>query len=143
MGVCGLAIEGLVPTRANRFCPRSPGGPDRRVNPGAHGRRLYTPAVSQEDTEAGRPGRRPVAVDVSPLIRRIEADRFNGRHGYPPRSLRRAHLASYVMNIHRTNALIRHLQLDDGFRRLYSFKGKLIHSKTFNRVLTGSVVIRT
>ena len=47
------------------------------------------------------------------------------------------------MNIHRTNALIRHLQLDDGFRRLYSFKGKLIHSKTFNRVLTGSVVIRT
>ena len=76
------------------------------------------------------------SVDATPLIGRIKADRFNGRHGYEPQVLWRAYLASFLLNMHRTNALIRRLEEDATLRRVCGFGRKFPHRTTFNRFIT-------
>ncbi len=44
------------------------------------------------------------AVDASTLIKKIKADRHNGRHGYPPEAMWRAYFASFILGMPSTNA---------------------------------------
>ena len=76
------------------------------------------------------------AVDDSNLISKIEAERYMGRPGYPPRALWRAYLASFVLGMPSTNALIRRLQDDKELRLLCGFGRDLPHRTTFNRFIS-------
>ena len=73
------------------------------------------------------------SIDDTEIVGRIEAKRFNGRHGYPPRAMWRAYIASYVLGLPSTNALIRELQEDPGLRRICGLRKRLPHRTTFNR----------
>ena len=75
-------------------------------------------------------------VDASALVERIETERFNGRHGYPPKALWRAYLASFLLGLPSTNALIRRLEDDATLRRICGFGRVLPHRTTFNRFIT-------
>ena len=74
------------------------------------------------------------AVDASALIERLRAYRRTGRPGYPLRSLWRAYLASFILNLPSTNALIRRLQDDLELRLLCGFS-TLPGRRTFNRFI--------
>ena len=74
------------------------------------------------------------AVDATALLDRLMAYRRTGRHGYPLRSLWRAYLASFILNLPSTNALIRRLQDDLEFRLLCGFS-TLPQRRTFNRFI--------
>ena len=76
------------------------------------------------------------AVDASSLIRKIKAERYMGRPGYPPSALWRAYLASFVLRLPSTNALIRRLQDDRELRLLCGFGRDLPHRTTFNRFIS-------
>ena len=75
-------------------------------------------------------------VDASPMTNKIEEARFNGRHGYSPKVMWRAVLASYVLDLPSTNALIRRLEEDPHLRETCGFGETLPHRTTFNRFFT-------
>ena len=61
-----------------------------------------------------------------------------GRPSYPIREMWRAYVASFVLNLANTNALIRELRNNDRLRRLCGFRSdpKLLpHRRTFNRFI--------
>ena len=76
------------------------------------------------------------AVDASELIRKIKAERTMGCPGYPPDALWRAYLASFILGLPSTNALIRRLQDEKEFRLLCGFGRDLPHRTTFNRFIS-------
>ena len=69
------------------------------------------------------------------LLAQLWLLRFNGRHGYPIRSLWRAYVASFYLNLDSVNALIRRLQADKDLRKLCGFDRTLPHRTTFNRFI--------
>ncbi len=74
-------------------------------------------------------------VDASELVGRLQEYQFaGGPKGYPLVALWRAHLASYILNLPSTNALIRLLQDDAELRLLCGFS-TLPHRRTFNRFI--------
>ena len=75
-----------------------------------------------------------VSLDDSALLARLQEYRPTGRQGYPLMALWRAYVGSFVLNLPHTNALIRRLEDDDGFRLLCGF-GTLPHRTTFNRFI--------
>ena len=75
------------------------------------------------------------AIDAAPLLFRLHLYRWTGRPGYPLRPLWRAYLASFVLNLPHTNALIRRLKADPELRRLCGFGDVLPHRTTFNRFI--------
>ena len=74
------------------------------------------------------------SLDDSALLARLQEYRPTGRQGYPLKALWRAYAGSSVLNLPHTNALIRRLEDDDGFRLLCGF-GTLPHRTTFNRFI--------
>ena len=74
------------------------------------------------------------AVDATQLIERLQAYRWTGRKGYSQKSLWRAYLTSFILNLPSTNALIRYLQSNREVRLLCGFK-ELPHRTTFNRFI--------
>ena len=72
----------------------------------------------------------------SRLLARLWLYRANSRPGYPLRSLWRAYVASFVLNMASTNDLIRRLQADRGLRKLCGFGAGLPHRTTFNRFIS-------
>lgn len=75
------------------------------------------------------------AVDAAPLLYRLAEYRwYVGRKGYSLAALWRAYLASFVLGLPSTNALIRRLQDDPELRLLCGFN-KLPHRTTFNRFI--------
>ena len=60
-------------------------------------------------------------IDASVLLARLQAYRPPGRPGYPLVSLWCAYVASFVLNLPSTNALIRRLQDDAQLRLLCGF----------------------
>ena len=74
------------------------------------------------------------SLDDSALLARLQEYRSTGRPGYPLKVLWRAYVGSFVLNLPHTNALIRRLEDDDGFRHLCGF-GTLPHRTTFNRFI--------
>ena len=74
-------------------------------------------------------------LDDDPLIQRLAAYRWTGRRGYRLRSLWRAYVASFYLNLPHTNALIRRLAEDGALRKLCGFHGRLPHRSTFNRFI--------
>ena len=74
-------------------------------------------------------------IDATLILDRLNAYRRTGRRGYPLTSLWRAYLASFILNLPSTNALIRRLQDDLELRVLCGFS-TLPHRATFNRFIT-------
>lgn len=74
-------------------------------------------------------------VDAQALLDRLWECRQRSRPGYPLRSLWRAYLASFVLNLPHTNALIRALEEDRNLRELCEFGDALPHRTTFNRFI--------
>ena len=74
------------------------------------------------------------SLDDSALLARLQEYRPTGRQGYPLKALWRAYVGSFVLNLPHTNALLRRLEDDDGFRLLCGF-GSLPHRTTFNRFI--------
>ena len=73
------------------------------------------------------------AIDATALLRELRAYRHTGRPGHPISALWRAYVASFVLNLPHTNALIRLLKDSPELRRLCGFFGPLPHRTTFNR----------
>ena len=74
-------------------------------------------------------------LDDGPLCERLKYYRRNGRPGYPVRALWRAYVASFVLNLPHTNALIRLLDDSPALRVVCGFSGPLPHRTTFNRFI--------
>ena len=70
----------------------------------------------------------------TPLLVRLKAYRHTGRRGYPLYALWRAYIASLVLNLPSTNALIRMLDSSLELRLLCGFN-ILPHRTTFNRFI--------
>ena len=80
-------------------------------------------------------------LDASALLERLQeyrwvGGRWRGRRGYPVSALWRAYVASFLLNLPNTNALIRRLQEDAQLRRLCGFPGPLPHRSSFNRFIS-------
>ena len=72
------------------------------------------------------------------LLSRLHAYRPGaGRPGYPPRAMWRAYVASFVLNLPSTNALVRELEDDHRLRLMCGFRpyDPLPHRRTFNRFI--------
>ena len=69
------------------------------------------------------------------LLSRLQEYRPVGRQGYPLKALWRAYVASFILNLPHTNALIRRLEDEREFRALCGFPGPLPHRTTFNRFI--------
>lgn len=74
-------------------------------------------------------------LNDSPLLQRLQEYRPVGRQGYPLRALWYAYIASFILNLPHTNALIRRLQEDHDLRHLCGFGDILPHRTTFNRFI--------
>ena len=75
------------------------------------------------------------SLDDAALLARLQEYRPTGRPGYPLKALWRAYVASFILNLPHTNALIRRLEDEPGFRYLCGFFGPLPHRTTFNRFI--------
>ena len=80
-------------------------------------------------------------IDGSALLARLQeyrwvGGRWRGRRGYPVSALWRAYVASFILNLPNTNALIRRLHEDPQLRRLCGFAGALPHRSSFNRFIS-------
>ena len=73
-------------------------------------------------------------IDSTPLLKRLRAYRRTGRPGYPLAALWRAYVASFVLNLPSTNALIRMLGSNLELCLLCGFS-ILPHRTTFNRFI--------
>ena len=71
-------------------------------------------------------------IDASQLLAVIWKERWNGRHGYDPAALWRAHVARFLLSLPSVNDLIRRLEEDETLRLVCGF-GSLPHRTTFNR----------
>jgi IS5 family transposase len=74
------------------------------------------------------------ALSDDALISRLQEYRWTGRPGHSVRALWRAYLASFVLNMPSTNALIRRLEEDAGLRALCGFD-ELPSRWTFGRFI--------
>ena len=75
------------------------------------------------------------ALDSSDLIQRLQDIRHFARPGYSLTALWRAYVASFILSLPHTNALIRRLKDDADLRRLCGFGDVLPHRTTFNRFI--------
>ena len=75
------------------------------------------------------------AIDDTAIIACLQKYRHTGRPGYSLRALWRSYVASFVLNMPHTNALIRRLAADLELRTLCGFAGPLPHRTTFNRFI--------
>ena len=75
------------------------------------------------------------SLDDAALLARLQDYRPTGRPGYPLKALWRAYVASFILNLPHTNALIRRLEDESDFRYLCGFLGPLPHRTTFNRFI--------
>ena len=105
-------------------------------------------SVAQQPSTPKRPRQVPMLVALraivqslpdKPLLDCLRAYRPRaGRPGFPLRAMWRAYVASFVMNLPSTNALIRALRDDPRLRRLCGFdpnKDRLPTRRTFNRFI--------
>jgi len=74
------------------------------------------------------------SINSTPLLNRLKAYRHTGRRGYPLMALWRAYIASFVLNLPSTNALIRMLESNVELCLLCGFN-VLPHRTTFNRFI--------
>ena len=74
-------------------------------------------------------------LDDAALLYRLQQYRPTGRQGYPLLALWRCYVASFILNLPHTNALIRRLSDDPELRSLCGFSGALPHRTTFNRFI--------
>ena len=74
-------------------------------------------------------------LDAADLLQRLEEYRPTGRSGYSLLALWQAYVASFVLNLPHTNALIRRLEDEPDFRHLCGFGDVLPHRTTFNRFI--------
>ena len=74
-------------------------------------------------------------LDASALIECLSRYRPTGRKGYSLKALWRAYMASFLLDLPSTNALIRRLQDDSALRRVCGFRKGLPHRTTFNRFI--------
>ena len=95
----------------------------------------YTHCASSAQDHLGELAAVFSSLDDAALLARLQEYRPTGRPGYPLKALWRAYVASFILNLPHTNALIR--RLDDGpdFRYLCGFLGPLPHRTTFNRFI--------
>ena len=103
--------------------------------------------VKAKPNTGGAPPQAPRLADLraifdcipdGPLLKRLRAYRpAAGRPSYSVRAMWRAYVASFVLNLPHTNALIRELEDDHGLRRLCGFNPRrpLPHRRTFNRFI--------
>ena len=75
------------------------------------------------------------ALDDAPILARLQEYRPTGRPGYPLVALWRSYVASFVLNLPHTNALIRRLSEDAELRAICGFGDPLPHRTTFNRFI--------
>ena len=75
------------------------------------------------------------SLDDAALLARLQDYRPTGRPGYPLKALWQAYVASFILNLPHTNALIRRLEDEPDFRYLCGFFGPLPHRTTFNRFI--------
>ena len=75
------------------------------------------------------------ALDGSAVLAMLQQYRPTGRQGYPLRALWRAYIASFVLDLPHTNALIRLLHNDQALRKVCGFGSVLPHRTTFNRFI--------
>lgn len=75
------------------------------------------------------------SVDASSILHTLQRYRWTGRKGYSLSALWRAYLASLVLNLPHTNALIRQLAWDEELREICGFNAELPHRTTFNRFI--------
>ena len=75
-------------------------------------------------------------VDSSSIVRILQTYRWTGRQGYSIPALWRAYLASFVLNLPHTNALIREFQDNSDLRHICGFADQLPHRTTFNRFIS-------
>ena len=75
------------------------------------------------------------SLDDAALLVRLQEYRPTGRPGYPLKALWRAYVASFILNLPHTNALIRRLEDEPDFRYLCGFFSPLPHRTTFNRFI--------
>ena len=76
------------------------------------------------------------SLDDGAIVECIRDSRHNGRPGYDPRAMWRAYVASFILNLPHTNAIIRRLEDSPALRHLCGFIGKLPHRTTFNRFIS-------
>ena len=75
------------------------------------------------------------AVDASAVLETLRSYRLRGRKGYPLEALWRAYLASFVLNLPSTNALIRRLEDTSELLEFCGFEA-MPHRTTFNRYVS-------
>ena len=76
------------------------------------------------------------SADAPALLDRLDEYRHGvGRRGYSNKTLWRAYLASFILNLPSTNELIRRLQEDSSLREVCGFGDSLPHRTTFNRFI--------
>ena len=76
------------------------------------------------------------SADAPALLDRMDEYRHGvGRRGYSNKTLWRAYLASFILNLPSTNELIRRLQEDSALREVCGFGDSLPHRTTFNRFI--------
>ena len=73
------------------------------------------------------------SLNDKPLCDHLEEHGRNGRPGYPITALWHAYVASFILNLPHTNALVRLLRASLDLRRICGFDGVLPHRSTFNR----------
>ena len=73
------------------------------------------------------------SIDFDPLLDRLKRRPALGRRGYPVIALLRAYLASFILNLPHTAALVRRLE-DDGELRMICGLSKVPHRTTFSRL---------
>ena len=75
-------------------------------------------------------------IDDAPVLDRLQAYRHTGRPGHPLKALWRSYVASFLLNLPHTNALIRRLQDESDLRSLCGFTSDALPSRrTFNRFI--------
>ena len=75
------------------------------------------------------------SINAVPLLFRLRLYRLTGRPGHPLKALWRAYVASFLLNLPHTNALIRRLEEDPELRRVCGFGEVLPGRRTFNRFI--------
>ena len=102
-----------------------------------------TPYAHQSQTPPGLSEVEAIleTIDDSALLARLQeyrwvGGRWRGRRGYPVSALWRAYVASFILNLPNTNALIRRLHEDPQLHRLCGFAGALPHRSSFNRFIS-------
>ena len=75
------------------------------------------------------------SINPNLILLRLSLDRTHNRPGYPLEAFWRAYVASFILNLPHTNALIRRLEEDKNLRAVCGFKNHLPHRTTFNHFI--------